>query len=599
MSRSTSLARRVGAAAAALALAAVLAPQLAIPANADTGPAAPTGLRVTRAGDNPQDFVVSWKPVAGVDHYNVSVFDGSVDAVTAVPGAETSLRVHGASACTQYRVTVGSRDVLGAGATTGYTWLKSLAPGAVSSLQAARSAGHTTATASWAAPVSTGFGAFTGYSVQVVRLSDGVVVQKRTSLDAVETLSGLDPLKTYVVKVWAANTYGQCGVARAMLGNHLPGGPRSLTATRDAGVPALVTLSWAAPEWAGYTPVTGYLLGYGNLRVTTWVKLTGTSTTLKLDPAVNHVFQVRATNADGSGTFTRAVILGRFGAPGSAAVPPSVSLDETNGVVTIQTKGPIGSSTLYPKLRMTVRPSVGTTGFTDTQWGQNGAQTVTFQPIPCGNYTITVDGSGPSGQMEFARKVINRCDTGALAATEWKVVQGKATLTDGGGVDMYYGSETRVVSTRQRTTQDMVFTTTATLRSGWGYGVWTRASLSSTNAVSGYSFQFDPGYANVDGKFGPAFLLRHWNNGTECGTPIARTKIPASIQIYGTHKLVVVAKGDGLYATIDDVVVFDVPSLTKAVAGEYCGFPMPKGTEVGFRTWGAGTSALFERTTLG
>jgi hypothetical protein len=591
--------RRVIAAAGSLALVCVLVPQLAAPASAGTGPAAPTGIHLTRAADNPADFVVSWKPVAGVDHYNVSVFDGALDAVTAIPATTTSLRVKGTSACSQYRVTVGSRDTAGAGSTTGYTWLKSLAPGAVTALTATRSADHTTATATWALPASTGYGSFTGYSVQVVRLADGVVVQKRTSPDAVETLKGLDPKKSYVAKVWAANAYGQCGVARAMLGNQLPGGPRALAAVRDAGVPALVNLSWKAPAWPGYTPVTSYLLGYGDLRITTWVKVSGTTAQLKLDPALSHVFQVRAVNTAGNGSLTSTVTLGRSGAPGSAAVPPSVSLDELNGVVTITTKGPIGSSTTYPNLVMSVRPSVGTVGYTDSQSGQNGAQTVTFQPIPCGAYTITVNGSGPTGQVEFARKVINRCDTGILNANEWKVVRGSAKLADGGVVDMPNGAETRVVSTRARTSQDMVFTTTANLRSGQGYGIWTRAALETDNTVSGYSFQFDPGYKTVDAGFGPAFVLRHWYKGAECGTVLARTKIPASIAVYGTHKVVVVAKGDGLYATIDNVVVFDVPSLSKAIAASPCHFPAPAGTEVGFRTWGSGTSAVFSTTTLG
>jgi hypothetical protein len=287
----------------------------------------------------------------------------------------------------------------------------------------------------------------------------------------------------------------------------------------------------------------------------------------------------------------------RFGAPGSATQPPSVSLDEADGVVTIGVTGPIGSSTTYPKLIMGIKPTIGI-GYTDAQLGQNGAQTVTFSPVPCGNYTVTVTGRGASGDKEFARKVINRCDTGLLSANEWKVVLGQAKVVSAGVVDMPNGSETRVMSTRARSTGDMVLTADANLRSGWGYGVWARASFSPSGAISGYSFQFDPGYKNVDAGFGPAFLLRQWNNGVECGSPLARVKIPASVSLYGTHPLVVVAKGDGLYATIDKVVVFDVPSLAKAIAGSYCNMPAPTGTGIGLRTWGAGTSAAFSNVTL-
>ena len=43
--------------------------------------------------------------------------------------------------------------------------------------------------------------------------------------------------------------------------------------------------------------------------------------------------------------------------------------------------------------------------------------------------------------------------------------------------------------------------------------------------MSGYSFQYDPGYANVNAGFGKALLLRLWENGKECGTPIAKVRV--------------------------------------------------------------------------
>jgi Fibronectin type III domain len=581
---------------AALAVLAAFVPATASPASADSGPAAPGGLTVARAPDSPQDLVVSWKPVSSADHYNVSVFDGSSDRVTTVPAATTSLRVRGAaSPCTQYRITVGSRDVAGAGATTGFVWVHPLAPGAVSGLRAARASGHTSATASWSAPAWHGYGTFTGYTVQVVRVTDGAVVQSRRSADAVENVAGLVPTKQYVVKVWAANAYGECGVARAMLGNQNPGSPTGLTVVRDAGVPADVRLTWKAPAWHGYSDLTGYLVGYGTSRITSWASVTGTALNLKL-PNVTHVFSVRAVNEDGPSTLSPVVKQMASGLPGRPAVTPAVTLDTADGTVTVTTVGPVGSSATYPRLLMRVRPSTGT-GYTDAQYGQNGAQTMVFSSVPCGSYSVTVTGVGPTGESEFARKVVNQCDTGFVSAAEWKVVAGQATLTRG-TVDMPAGQESRVMSTRVRASADMTLSTTATLRSGWGYGVFARASFSSTGLVSGYSFQVDPGYANVDGAFGPAFLLRQWHDGTECGIPIARTRIPAGFALNTAHRLTVVVKGDGLYAVIDNMVVFDVPSLAAAIKGSYCQFPAPTGTGVGFRTWSWDASAVFTDTTL-
>src|SRR5690606_24136735 len=102
-----------------------------------------------------------------------------------------------------------------------------------------------------------------------------------------------------------------------------------------------------------------------------------------------------------------------------------------------------------------------------------------------------------------------------------------------------YGNESRVMSTTKRDSQDAVFTTEATLRSGWGYGIWTRASLEKGASVSGYSFQYDPGYANVNAGFGKALLLRVWDSGRECGNPVAKVKWPAGLDVNAKHKVVV------------------------------------------------------------
>jgi hypothetical protein len=143
-----------------------------------------------------------------------------------------------------------------------------------------------------------------------------------------------------------------------------------------------------------------------------------------------------------------------------------------------------------------------------------------------------------------------------------------------------------------------VFSTVATLKSGWGYGIWLRASVYTGVSISGYSFQYDPGYENVNPGFGKALLLRLWTNGKECGNPIAKVRWPEGIEVFEPHRVTAVIEGDQLYATIDNVNLFSVPSLTDAVAASGCNMPAPTGTEVGFRTWSSSGKALFERTTL-
>jgi hypothetical protein len=156
---------------------------------------------------------------------------------------------------------------------------------------------------------------------------------------------------------------------------------------------------------------------------------------------------------------------------------------------------------------------------------------------------------------------------------------------------MWNGSETRIFSTRTFTSQDMVLASKAQLRSGWGYGIWFRTSGMETNQVTGLSFQYDP-------KYGNQFIVRQWNKGVECGNPIAKTPFPSGMAINGQHDIVVAAQGNTLYATIDGVRLFDLPSLSTAIANNSCKYPAPTGTAVGLRTWGAGTSTVFTNTTV-
>ena len=101
--------------------------------------------------------------------------------------------------------------------------------------------------------------------------------------------------------------------------------------------------------------------------------------------------------------------------------------------------------------------------------------------------------------------------------------------------------------------------------------------------------------------FGKALLLRVWNQGKECGSPVAKVKWPAGLRVNGAHDITVIAEGDTLYASIDGIKLFDVSSLKESLASSGCkaaGYSEPTGTEVGFRTWSGNGSAVFSGTTL-
>ena len=316
----------------------------------------------------------------------------------------------------------------------------------------------------------------------------------------------------------------------------------------------------------------------------------------KLESEKSYTFQVRAFGSDGFGDMSKPITLVKDGKEGSQEIDPKVKITEAGQVVGVTFTGVVGSSTKYPQMQLDITPTTGK-GFKDTHVVSNGAGTLSFGKVPCGVYTVNVTGFGNGDAKEFGRQAINLCNTGLIQDNLWRKVFGQADIK-GNTVDMHYGNESRVLSTVKRESRNAVFTTEATLKEGWGYGIWTRADVSKNgNKISGLSFQYDPGYERVSG-FGKALLLRLWQDGNECGTPLAKVKWPAGLEVNAKHKIVVVNEGDVLYASIDGIKMFDVPSLQDALKTSKCSMKLPEGTEVGFRTWNSGTSALFENTTL-
>jgi hypothetical protein len=134
---------------------------IAFPAEAAVGgaPAAPKGLTVARDAANPHDLSIAWKPVPGVANYMVRVNDGGKDTNLIIPADQTSTVFHGQGACTTYRVAVSAVADKDTMATTGNTFVASLAPGSVADAQASRSGSGTDAKVSWNEPRRPGTGA--------------------------------------------------------------------------------------------------------------------------------------------------------------------------------------------------------------------------------------------------------------------------------------------------------------------------------------------------------------------------------------------------------------------------------------------------------
>ena len=573
------------AAAAALVMAALPATTATAATIAPT-PSVPGGLHVVRSGAGSTDLDVSWKTVIGVDHYAVTVFDGRTDAVHLVPAGTTRLVYAGGGNCVRYRVSVAAVMPDSTTASTAPFLVGSLAPGGIASPTAIRSDSGATGSMSWLPATSTSAAA-SGYRVVLTQISTGAVLATRTVTSTSQSFTGLAANRTYVAKVTPFNSFGSCATGTIVLGNQIPTAPGALKVNRAAGAPGTAELVWGAPAWAGYGPVTSYLVGYGHTATPTqWVATSARGLSLVLDPTQSWVLRVRAVNGAFVSSLGAPVTLQPLGAPGAPVVDPSATVASTATGVLVTFSSPIVSSTTFPLMTVVIAPTLAGT-FRQSHAVSNGAGAVEFTGVPCGVYTVTATGSGAGVVREFARTVIDRCNTGLLTPTDWKLISGQATFS-GSTVSLPYGF---VLSTKARASRDAVVTTDATFGSGGGYGVLVHANANAAGGVSAFSVQYDHGW-------GDYFLLRQWDNGNECSAPLAYTKFPAGLNLTDTHHVVVVASGDSLDVTVDGLKVFTVPSLAKAAAATYCKYPMPTGTGIGFRTWGSAGNVTFVGTTL-
>ena len=563
---------------------------------------APKGIMVQRDAMTPTTLNIGWKPQAGTDRVRVSVFDGTTDAVTTYPVDVLTDNHVGAGVCTRYRVRIAAVAADGTSVEAAPVLVNSLAPGGLASITSQREDAGRTGRITWTPPVWWGSGTDAGYTVKVTESSTGRVLVDTTTTDTSVVVPEIDPGLQYVAKVMPVNSYGGCFSSSEVLRAGRPSPPFALAAART-DVPSTIRLTWSTPTWAGYGSITHYRVYYGDSIVSKTIDVTENEVTIEgFNPEKDSKFQVVAYDGELRGEPSTSFTLLRIGAEGEKELDPLVRITESDGFIRATIDGPVGSSTTYPNLFLDVNPAAPSSTYTEHHQIANRATALTFDKVPCGVFTVTVSGQGETGSKEFGRVLVNRCQVGGLDKSLWRLVYGRAAIT-GNVVDMNNGSETRVISQKPMTQEDMALTTKATLRTGWGYGIWLRAHL-PTNAnnasVSGYTMQYDPGYGRLN-SFGPALLLRVWDTGKECSTPLARVKWPAGLEVNSQHLVTAVVQGDALWMSIDGTRLFAVPSLSAAMASSGCaaaGFKEPSGNQIGFRTWGSGTSAVFEETTL-
>jgi len=150
-------------------------------------------------------------------------------------------------------------------------------------------------------------------------------------------------------------------------------------------------------------------------------------------------------------------------------------------------------------------------------------------------------------------------------APEFAVSRGQWTFSGDGLANTTSGENRIFLDVLPDETPAYEVSLTANLLTGSGWGLFFGAGLSA-NKVSGYTFQYDPGYGNG------AYLLRRWQND---GESVLRA-VTAPLSRNCAHDFRFVIGPDSLEAYQDGVAVLS-----------YAGHLAPAGDLLGLRTWSA------------
>ena len=152
----------------------------------------------------------------------------------------------------------------------------------------------------------------------------------------------------------------------------------------------------------------------------------------------------------------------------------------------------------------------------------------------------------------------------------WKIVNGALVPATTGENRLSFGSTSWT---------DVNLDVNATLNSGRGYGVYFRSNGQAS--ISGYCFQFDPGWNAPNGSF----IVRKVTNGAE-SAPIATALMPSGYAKFGVaHATDISAVGDHIVIKVDGVTVLDFHDSTFASGS------------AGFRSWDGNSTVSFINAT--
>lgn len=201
-------------------------------------------------------------------------------------------------------------------------------------------------------------------------------------------------------------------------------------------------------------------------------------------------------------------------------------------------------------------------------WICNDPADSTYPRIGCSVHAWQDTGAIEAGQTLLFASAFDSMDPLVPLIGNWAV-------TSTGLVPKNPGEHRIAFGDRQWT--DYTVTIDATLDSGPGYGIYFRAD--GEKQISGYCFQYDPGYGSGE------FLVRKVINGRE-QSPFQRAKFPSGFSAYHQSREVSIrTEGQTTTIKVDGAVVF-----------EFQDNAFPTGM-AGLRTW-SNTSASFHNVQI-
>ncbi len=159
----------------------------------------------------------------------------------------------------------------------------------------------------------------------------------------------------------------------------------------------------------------------------------------------------------------------------------------------------------------------------------------------------------------------------------WQVTRGEWLWSDDGLTNTKHG-ENRIFIDTLVGLNDYTVSLSANLHEGQGWGMFFGSNLDSQNKISGFNFQYDPGWG--DG----AYLIRKWDSDKESVLSSVRTDLDYDI----VHDFLFQVSNNSITVQQDGTEII-----------RYNGLLEPEGTLLGLRTWSGSTASFTSMSVSG